>query len=183
MRSVTRSRAVTMTTGVVCPLLPQPAQHGEPVASRQTQIEHDGAEDRGRERRQRGACRPVPNRRRSSPGVVHPERPPRACRRPLPAESARAHFLYPLADSSMCALKSALSVSLLFFPDMRIHAATPLCVGGRYRALAAGFLSLLLLARVPACLAGGGPFGIDHEWTYDNSGIWKRSNQEFSNTA
>jgi hypothetical protein len=28
-------------------------------------------------------------------------------------------------------------------------------------------------------MAGGGPFGIDHEWTYDNSGIWKRSNQEF----
>jgi PAP2 superfamily len=28
-------------------------------------------------------------------------------------------------------------------------------------------------------MAGGGPFGIDHEWTYANSGIWKRSNQEF----
>jgi hypothetical protein len=28
-----------------------------------------------------------------------------------------------------------------------------------------------------AC-AGGGPFGIDHRLTYDNSGIWKRSNQK-----
>jgi acid phosphatase family membrane protein YuiD len=39
-------------------------------------------------------------------------------------------------------------------------------------------LALLLLA-TPACFAGSaGPFGIDHEWTYDNSGIWKRSYQE-----
>jgi len=36
---------------------------------------------------------------------------------------------------------------------------------------------LLLLARVPAGVADGGPFGIDDEWMYDNSGIWKRSNQ------
>jgi undecaprenyl-diphosphatase len=54
---------------------------------------------------------------------------------------------------------------------MGVHAATA-------RPLAAWFVPLLLLARVPACLAGGGPFGIDHEWTYDDSGIWKRSNQE-----
>jgi membrane-associated phospholipid phosphatase len=26
-------------------------------------------------------------------------------------------------------------------------------------------------------LAGGGPLGIDHKWGYDNSGVWKRSNQ------
>jgi undecaprenyl-diphosphatase len=39
-------------------------------------------------------------------------------------------------------------------------------------------VAVLLLARVPACLAGGGPFGIDHEWNYDDSGIWKRSYQE-----
>ena len=39
-------------------------------------------------------------------------------------------------------------------------------------------LLLLLLASPAACLAGGGPLGIDHEWTYDDSGIWKRSNQE-----
>jgi undecaprenyl-diphosphatase len=37
---------------------------------------------------------------------------------------------------------------------------------------------VLLLAGAPACLAGGGPFGIDHEWNYDDSGIWKRSYQE-----
>ncbi len=47
------------------------------------------------------------------------------------------------------------------------------------RRIAAWFIPLLLLARVPACLAGGGPFGIDHEWAYDDSGIWKRRNQEF----
>jgi hypothetical protein len=38
-------------------------------------------------------------------------------------------------------------------------------------------LLILLLVRAPVCLAGGGPFGIDHEWSYDNSGIWSRSNQ------
>src|SRR5207237_946861 len=26
--------------------------------------------------------------------------------------------------------------------------------------------------------ADGGPLGIDHRWNYDNSGIWKRSNQD-----
>jgi hypothetical protein len=36
---------------------------------------------------------------------------------------------------------------------------------------------IALTAPVGACRAGGGPFGLDHEWTYDNSGIWKRSNQ------
>jgi hypothetical protein len=47
------------------------------------------------------------------------------------------------------------------------------------RRTAARFVPLLLLlVRVPACLAGGGPFGIDHEWAYDDSGIWKRTNQE-----
>src|SRR5690349_7134234 len=30
----------------------------------------------------------------------------------------------------------------------------------------------------PAAEAGGGPFGIDHVVTYDNSGIWARSNQQ-----
>jgi undecaprenyl-diphosphatase len=39
-------------------------------------------------------------------------------------------------------------------------------------------LILLLLAPAPACVAGGGPFGIDHEWSYDNSGIWARSKQQ-----
>jgi len=37
----------------------------------------------------------------------------------------------------------------------------------------------LLLLVAPACaIAGGGPFGIDHLVTYDNSGIWKRSYQK-----
>ena len=40
----------------------------------------------------------------------------------------------------------------------------------------------LLLASVPwlfcnAAQASGGPLGIDHKLAYDNSGIWKRSNQ------
>jgi undecaprenyl-diphosphatase len=39
-------------------------------------------------------------------------------------------------------------------------------------------LLILLLVRAPVCFAGGGPFGIDHEWSYDNRGIWSRTNQE-----
>ena len=39
-------------------------------------------------------------------------------------------------------------------------------------------LLVTLLAQAPICFAGGGPLGIDHEWSYDNSGIWARSNQE-----
>ena len=62
---------------------------------------------------------------------------------------------------------------------MQVHAARPRWPGSKPLVLAAWRVSLLLLARVSACLAGGGPFGIDHEWTYDNSGIWKRGNQEF----
>jgi hypothetical protein len=62
---------------------------------------------------------------------------------------------------------------------MGVHAARPRQLGSKHPALGAWLTSLLLLARGTACLAGGGPFGIDHEWTYDNSGIWKRSNQEF----
>lgn len=34
-----------------------------------------------------------------------------------------------------------------------------------------------LAAYAPAALAGGGPFGIDHRVTYDDSGIWARSKQ------
>jgi PAP2 superfamily protein len=61
---------------------------------------------------------------------------------------------------------------------MRTQAVTPPSPSSKHMGLAAWLVSSLLLARVPACLAGGGPFGIDHEWTYDNSGIWKRGNQE-----
>ncbi len=42
----------------------------------------------------------------------------------------------------------------------------------------AAAISLCFL-HVPALAhAGGGPLGIDHRWNYDNSGIWKRSNQD-----
>jgi undecaprenyl-diphosphatase len=39
---------------------------------------------------------------------------------------------------------------------------------------------LIATTALPCCanaIAGGGPFGIDHEFAYDNSGIWKRSYQ------
>ena len=35
-----------------------------------------------------------------------------------------------------------------------------------------------LLAVLPACAIAGGPLGIDHRLTYDDSGIWKRSYQK-----
>lgn len=38
-------------------------------------------------------------------------------------------------------------------------------------------LGIAMLASAGACAAGG-PFGIDHRLHYDNSGIWKRSNQD-----
>ena len=43
--------------------------------------------------------------------------------------------------------------------------------------LAASLLVALLVAHAPAALAGGGPLGIDSRLSYDNSGIWARSNQ------
>ena len=43
--------------------------------------------------------------------------------------------------------------------------------------LAASLLAALLAAHTPAALAGGGPLGIDSRLSYDNSGIWARSNQ------
>lgn len=39
------------------------------------------------------------------------------------------------------------------------------------------FVCLFFLASGTAC-ASGGPLGIDHRLHYDNSGIWKRSNQK-----
>lgn len=50
---------------------------------------------------------------------------------------------------------------------MRIYtrSAARLCVAG------------LLSVCATASLAAGGPLGIDHRLNYDNSGIWKRSNQ------
>jgi membrane-associated phospholipid phosphatase len=62
---------------------------------------------------------------------------------------------------------------------MRVQTATILCRGRRCPAPTVRLsLLLALLAHVPACLAGGGLFGIDHELSYDNSGIWKRGYQE-----
>jgi undecaprenyl-diphosphatase len=39
------------------------------------------------------------------------------------------------------------------------------------------YLFLLLIACSGCAFAGSGLLGIDHEWAYDNSGIWKRSYQ------
>ncbi len=44
----------------------------------------------------------------------------------------------------------------------------------RFRRIA---VACLLSASIPAAAAGSGPLGIDHRWSDDDSGIWKRSNQ------
>ena len=59
---------------------------------------------------------------------------------------------------------------------MRDHTCAPRERSGKHagqRALR-GLLLILLLAAMPACRAG-----IDHQLPYDDSGIWKRSYQEF----
>jgi hypothetical protein len=62
---------------------------------------------------------------------------------------------------------------------MRVETATSSCLGCRRSAPTARLsLLLALLLRVPTSVAGGSLFGIDHELGYDNSGIWRRSNQE-----
>jgi hypothetical protein len=44
--------------------------------------------------------------------------------------------------------------------------------------VSSGVLGLLLLLAAPlAAHAGGGPFGIDHEWALDENGIWARKYQ------
>ncbi len=50
----------------------------------------------------------------------------------------------------------------------------------RFRGLTTlGMLVLVVSGASPICaLAGGGPLGIDYRLTYDNGGIWARSNQE-----
>ena len=45
------------------------------------------------------------------------------------------------------------------------------------RALSSLVFCLAVLAPASA-FASGGPLGIDHRIHYDNSGIWKRSNQD-----
>lgn len=53
------------------------------------------------------------------------------------------------------------------------------CVHRRVDQLPWAVATLILVLLTPAaCSAGGGFLGIDHEWSYDDSGIWKRSNQE-----
>jgi len=42
---------------------------------------------------------------------------------------------------------------------------------------AAAVILVGALATGNAAMAGGGPLGIDRKLTYDNQGIWKRSNQ------
>src|SRR5438105_8563421 len=45
-------------------------------------------------------------------------------------------------------------------------------------AFAAALLLSALVAEQPTkAFAGGGPLGIDHRWREEDSGIWKRSNQ------
>ena len=39
------------------------------------------------------------------------------------------------------------------------------------------FLALIAIATMPLAQAGGGSLGVDHRIGFDESGIWKRSNQ------
>jgi PAP2 superfamily len=48
----------------------------------------------------------------------------------------------------------------------------------RLRSLPTAMFLILMAAGPGACLAGGGLLGLDHEWSYDDRGIWKRSDQE-----
>src|SRR5438067_9470308 len=60
--------------------------------------------------------------------------------------------------------------------ELQLHAPimTLGCVMPRY-----AHMLLICSLLAPAMLhADGGPLGIDHRWNYDNSGIWKRSNQD-----
>lgn len=57
----------------------------------------------------------------------------------------------PLCPPSATAARRAIRVALLFATALAVHPS--------------------------AALAGGGPLGIDHRVTYDDSGIWARSNQ------
>ena len=59
---------------------------------------------------------------------------------------------------------------------MRIHAAAPSKLGGRLPVPAAWLVSLLLLARGGACLAGGGPFVTP--WPTDDPGLSRAERRE-----
>ena len=56
--------------------------------------------------------------------------------------------------------------------------ACPVPAAAAWRApLPALLLAAILTVHAPVALAGGGFLGIDHRLSYDNSGIWARSNQ------
>ena len=57
----------------------------------------------------------------------------------------------------------------------RLHAGPAQRAAGAW--LAALLFAAGVLAHTPAAFAGGGPLGIDSRVSYDNSGIWARSNQ------
>jgi undecaprenyl-diphosphatase len=48
----------------------------------------------------------------------------------------------------------------------------------RLQSVPAAMLVILMAVAPAACLAGGGLLGLDHEWSYDDRGIWKRANQD-----
>ena len=59
---------------------------------------------------------------------------------------------------------------------MRTRLRFPSSAAAARSALGA-FLLAVIIVHAPLALAGGGPLGIDHRVSYDNSGIWARSNQ------
>lgn len=60
---------------------------------------------------------------------------------------------------------------------MRTRGLCPLLSPARVAWLGASLLIAALAAHAPTALAGGGPLGIDSRVSYDDSGIWARSNQ------
>jgi membrane-associated phospholipid phosphatase len=61
---------------------------------------------------------------------------------------------------------------------MRTDTPASRCLGRKRPAHRLRRVLILLLLQAPTCLFGGGPFGIDQEWSYRDSGIWKREYQE-----
>jgi undecaprenyl-diphosphatase len=59
---------------------------------------------------------------------------------------------------------------------MGLPCPLPVAPTGR-AACIASLLAAALAVHTPVALAGGGPLGIDSRLSYDNSGIWARSNQ------
>jgi membrane-associated phospholipid phosphatase len=63
-------------------------------------------------------------------------------------------------------------------PDTRTGNVRRSTADGTAVAPTVAAISLWVLLAPALAYAGGGPLGIDHRWNYDNSGIWKRSNQD-----